>query len=135
MLQAFPWALTTTSIIATAYLLYLAFKIATAPVGDNQTLSEQSPRPLAGTLLGITNPKAYMAFASLFASFQISVTHSVLDSTIKWVGVVVVMILVDAIWLWTGVKLGELILSSLSEKLMNFALAGAIVLAAGLALL
>lgn len=135
MLQAFPWALTTMSIIATAYLLYLAFKIATAPVGDNQTLSEQSPRPLAGTLLGITNPKAYMAFASLFASFQISVTHSVLDSTIKWVGVVAVMIIVDAIWLWTGVKLGELNLSALSEKLMNLALAGAIVLAAGLALL
>ena len=134
VLQAFPWTLTTMSIIATAYLLYLAFKIATSASDETQTQSEQSPRLLAGTLLGITNPKAYVAFASLFASFQIFANSSVLDSTVKWVGVVIVMVLVDAAWLGIGVKLGELNMSAQSEKLMNYALAGAIVLAAGLGL-
>ena len=57
-----------------------------------------------------------------------------LDSTVKWVGVVIVMVLVDAAWLGIGVKLGELNMSAQSEKLMNYALAGAIVLAAGLGL-
>ena len=70
-LTAFPWALVAMSVIATLYLVYLAFKIATSPVGEPEKIATQSPKGSAGFLIGITNPKAYLAFASLFASFQI----------------------------------------------------------------
>lgn len=135
MIQAFPFALVAMSVIATAYLLYLAFKIATSPVGNAEALTDQSPKPAAGALIGLTNPKAYMAFASLFASFQVFSQESDWENSVKWAGVVAVMIVVDAIWLWIGVKIGQLNLSPKTEQIINYSLAGAIVVAAILALL
>jgi threonine/homoserine/homoserine lactone efflux protein len=133
-LSAFPNALFTMSLVATLYLLFLAYKIATSPVGQDQSGAPNSPTAFAGFFLGVTNPKAYLAFASLFASFQIFELSFVMDSVAKWTGVVVVMIVVDIIWLWIGVRLGQLSLSNSAERIMNYALATAIVLAAGLAL-
>ncbi|MCG7522786.1 LysE family translocator [Ruegeria sp. Ofav3-42] len=123
------------SVAATTYLLYLAFKIATSPVGDAENEIKQSPTPFAGGLLGVSNPKAYAAFASLFASFQIFGSNQNWDGMAKWLGVVAVMIVVDAIWLLAGHKIGQLNLSVRSEQVMNYVLAGAIVLAAILALI
>lgn len=134
LLQAFPWTLTAMSVVATLYLIHLAYKIATSPVGEERAASNQSPRPIAGTILGLTNPKAYAALASLFASFQIIEHHATWDSALKWLGVVGVMIVVDIIWLWIGVKIGRLSLSATSEKTMNYTLAAAIVLTTALAL-
>ena len=134
-LSAFPQALIIMSFVATGYLLYLAYKIATSPVGQKQDIARPSQSSPAGFLLGVTNPKAYLAFASLFASFQISATSAALDSAAKWMGVVFVMIVVDIIWLWIGVRLGRLAMSELAERVMNYLLAASIVLATGLALL
>lgn len=133
VLEAFPRALTAMSTVAVLYLLYLAYRIATSPVGDVQASAIQSPKPIAGTLLGLTNPKAYAAFASLFASFQIVDRNPVWDGSVKWLSVVIVMIVVDVIWLGIGVRIGRLKLSVNQERLMNYVLAVAIVLAAVLA--
>ncbi len=134
-LAAFPLALAAMSLIATIYLVYLAFKIATSPIGEPEKLSIQSPKGSAGFIIGITNPKAYLAFASLFAPFRIWEPQVFIDGTAKWLGVVVVMISVDIIWLWIGVTLGRLQVSERSERILNYAMAAAILFAAGLALL
>jgi threonine/homoserine/homoserine lactone efflux protein len=65
LLAAFPSALRGMTIAATVYLIYLAYKIASSPVGETARLTNSSPA--AGFLLGLTNPKAYLAFASLRA--------------------------------------------------------------------
>ncbi len=130
-----PAATLIMTIVATLYLLYLAYKIATSPVGQEASKISTSSSPIAGLLLGVTNPKAYVAFASLFASFQIFSNNSSLDSLSKWLIVVVVMIVVDLIWLWIGVRLGKLNLSNKSERLLNYTLAATIVVAAIVALL
>ena len=71
-----PAATLTMSMVATIYLLYLAYKIASSPVGQETSKVSTSSSPIAGLLLGVTNPKAYAAFASLFASFQIFSNNS-----------------------------------------------------------
>lgn len=134
LVSAFPWALAAMSTAATTYLIYLAYKIASAPVGNARREMTQPPTPFAGGLLGVSNPKAYAAFASLFASFQIFGNNQNLDSLVKWSGVVAVMIVVDALWLLAGHKIGQMNLSVRLEQVMNYLLAGAIVLAAILAL-
>lgn len=133
VLETFPWAITAMTVVAILYLLYLAYRIATSPIGDVQPASNQSPKLIAGTLLGLTNPKAYAAFASLFASFQVIELNTVWDSSIKLVSVICVMIIVDIIWLGIGVRIGRLTLSENQEKLTNYLLAVAIVLASALA--
>lgn len=134
IISAFPIILLTMSLIATAYLLYLAYKIATSPVGEEPDQNSQSSTKFAGFLIGITNPKAYLAFASLFASFVLIQTNETLDSVLKWVVVIVVMILVDFIWLGIGVRIGYLKMSNQSERVLNYILAAMIVLATILAL-
>jgi threonine/homoserine/homoserine lactone efflux protein len=59
--------------ISAAYLLWLAWSIAAAPLtGNLQSGYEPGSFSLAGAFtLGAANPKAYLAFASLFGSFTI----------------------------------------------------------------
>ena len=116
--------------IATTYLIYLSYKIATSPVGGESGGTFISSSPFSGFLLGVTNPKAYFAFASLFASFEIISFSRHFDSLIKLLSVVIVMIVVDLIWLWIGVRLGRLELSHKSERILNYVLAASIVTAA-----
>jgi len=122
------------TVVATLYLFYLAYAIASSPVGQKADKPSTSTSPFAGFLLGVTNPKAYLAFISLFGSFQVIVSNSTSDSLIKWTVVVIVMLVVDIIWLWIGVRLGQLSLTDRSERIINYLLALTIIVAAMAAL-
>lgn len=125
------------SVVAGAYLLYIAWKIATAPVGA-PTETVEPPKGgfvLAGATLGMTNPKAYVAFAALMAPVTLVSGDAFLDSALKWSVVVAVMIIVDLLWLAGGVWLGRATLPPMAERILNFVLAASIVAAALLALL
>lgn len=90
---------------------------------------------LAGATLGVTNPKAYVAFAALMAPVTLVSGDAFLDAVLKWSVVVAVMIVVDLLWLAGGVWLGRAALPPLAESILNVVLAGSIVAAAFLALL
>lgn len=124
-------------VVATAYLVYLAWKIGTAPVGADPSEAEAAaPKggfALAGAVVGITNPKAYVAFASLMAPVTLVAASPLGDGVLKWLLVVLVMIVVDILWLLAGVALGRASLPPHIERALNIVLALMIVAAAGLA--
>ncbi|MFS8051147.1 LysE family translocator [Rhizobium sp. BR 314] len=130
---AIPGATKTMMFIATAYLLYLSYKIAFAPVGASEAEAGSSFASTVGggMLLGVTNPKAYIAFASLMASYAIARLDTVADMSIKWIICVVVMIVADLAWLWAGVVLGRADLKPTTERTIN-ALMGCTILATAL---
>jgi threonine/homoserine/homoserine lactone efflux protein len=133
--QALPFAQRALAIVATAYLLFLAWKIATAPVGDHEAAktSDLAETALGGALLGVTNPKAYIAFASLMAAYPIVRQRPPLDLGIKWGVCVVVMVVVDLAWLGLGVAVGKARLSPRAERAMNWIMGGLILATALLA--
>jgi len=134
LLAAFPPALRVMTIAATAYLIYLAWKIASSPVGATAEASNGAhASPAAGFLLGVTNPKAYLAFASLLASYTLIKDSAQQDACTKWSLLVAVMIAVDIVWLYAGVFLRGLMLSPKSERVLNVALGLTVLVAAGLA--
>jgi threonine/homoserine/homoserine lactone efflux protein len=134
LLAVFPSALRVMTIAAAIYLIYLAYKIASAPVGKAaQTSHGAHASPAAGFLLGVTNPKAYLAFASLLASYTLIKGNAQQDTFAKWLLLVAVMIVVDIIWLYVGVSLRGLALSSNSERLLNVTLGLTVLIATGLA--
>jgi threonine/homoserine/homoserine lactone efflux protein len=137
VLLAYPAILHALAIVATIYLLFLAWQVATAPVGNSEDRSDGTvaASPIAGFVLGVTNPKAYIAFAALIASHPLVPTSMSHDAFIKWLLIVVVMIVVDLIWLVIGVALGRTALSPHHERIMNLSLAGMILIAALLPLL
>lgn len=120
-------------LVALAYLVWLAWKVGSAPVGRPEVSTAGSLGQ--GFLLGIANPKAYLAFASLIASFAILPRGSLGDGLAKWAILVAVMIAVDIAWLAAGATLGGLKLSARAERAMNLVMAGAILAAAALAFL
>ena len=134
LLAAFPSALRVMTIAATVYLIYLACKIASSPVGETAQASNGAhASPVAGFLLGVTNPKAYLAFASLLASYTLIKGSAREDTFTKWFLLVAVMIVVDIVWLYAGVFLRGLILSPNSERVLNATLGLTVLIAAGLA--
>lgn len=136
ILLALPFARTILAIASIGYLLWLAWSIATAPVGDGTIggASQAKPSFGGGFLIGFANPKAYLSFLSLYASFTILKGNPPGDAALKWLLCIVVMIVVDLIWLGLGVALGRIRLGHRKERAMNVAMGGALLAAAGLTL-
>lgn len=132
MIKALPSALEAMTMLATAYLIYLAYKIATSPVGAAVTQGSTSSSAKAGFLLGVTNPKAFVAFATLFASRTLMGANPQGDLALKWTLCVIVMIVVDFAWLLVGAALHQATLSPGKERALNLCLASAILVAAAL---
>nr|WP_246562599.1 LysE family transporter [Bradyrhizobium liaoningense] len=132
LLAAFPSALRLMTILATVYLIYLAWKIASSPVGATPRNGAHAS-PAMGFVLGLTNPKAYLAFASLLASYTLIKDSAQGDAFTKWILLIAVMIVVDIIWLYVGAFLHGLALSPTRERVLNVALGLTVLIAAGLA--
>jgi threonine/homoserine/homoserine lactone efflux protein len=134
-IQTLPFAECGLMIVATLYLLYLAWKIASAPVGDAGEAKASGPADtaLGGMLLGVTNPKAYIAFASLMAAYPIVRARETADLGLKWLICVIVMVVVDLAWLWLGVVVGRARMSPRAERAMNLVMGGLILATALLA--
>ncbi len=135
LIQVFPIITFTMTVVAALYLAYLSYKIATAPVGPQETKggSDFASTPLGGFVLGITNPKAYVAFVSLMASYSVVRSNTFADSAAKWLLCVIVMIVVDIVWLWLGVVIQKANLKPKAERVLNIVMGGTILLTAVLA--
>ena len=135
LLNAVPLAGRIMTLVSAGYLIYLAYKTATGPVGSTMQSAQARSSPMSGFVLGIANPKAYTACATLLAS-QTLVEHDHQgDILLKWSLCVIVAIVVDLAWLFVGVKLQRVALRPLTERLLNFTLAATILLASIITLL
>jgi threonine/homoserine/homoserine lactone efflux protein len=129
LLAAFPILLKAASVAAVLYLVWLAWKIGSAPVsapGD----AGVSASPVGGFFLGITNPKAYLAFASLMASTTLIGSGASADAALKWLLIVAVILVVDMAWVLLGAVLHRAVLPPRIERAMNIVFAAAILAAA-----
>lgn len=125
-LHAVPTMHTALTVVSGLYLAWLAWQIATQSLaGDVGSQASPHPASLAmGFVLGFANPKAYLAFVSLFGSFVLlNPAFETADTIAKWVACVIVMIVVDFAWLAIGAALGRIRLSPTSERTMNMGMA------------
>jgi threonine/homoserine/homoserine lactone efflux protein len=134
LLAAFPVLLKAASVAAVLYLVWLAWKIGSAPV-ETSGNAGISASPVGGFFLGITNPKAYLAFASLMASTTLigggapSGTVGA-DAALKWAIIVAVILVVDIAWVMLGAILHRTAMPPRVERAMNIVFAAAILVAA-----
>jgi threonine/homoserine/homoserine lactone efflux protein len=130
LMQAVSIAVRLMTFVSAGYLIYLAYQIATVPVGTTLQSVQARSSLMSGFLLGIANPKAYVAFASLLASQTLVEHDRQVDVLLKWFLCVIVAIGVDLAWLFVGVRLQRAALRPLTERILNFTLAATILLAA-----
>jgi threonine/homoserine/homoserine lactone efflux protein len=130
LLEIIPFAVRVMTALSAAYLIYLAYRIATAAVGMPPQSAQSHSSLKSGFTLGIANPKAYVAFASLLASQTLVAHDREFDVALKWFLCVIVAIVVDLAWLFVGVRLRRAVLRPLTERILNLTLAATILLAA-----
>ena len=133
LILATPAIRTVLLIASTAYLLYLASRIALAGSRIQFIEANRPPGVLAGFLLQPINPKAYVVNTTLFSGF-------VLLPGAYWSEVAIKLVILNAIWfpvhlgwLYAGVSLERLNLPQRTQRRINIAMAAAMLVVVALA--
>jgi threonine/homoserine/homoserine lactone efflux protein len=121
-------------VVAFAYILWLAYHLATAPPAVAETAAARTPSVAGGALLGIANPKAWVAIAAVFAGSRLAESSTV-DAAAKFAVLTVMIVLINAVWLLAGASFATSFRDPRRARLINVALAATLVGATALAFL
>ena len=135
LLFTVPGVLPVLTVAALAYILFLAYKIATAPILTNGDGGQPPPSTLGGLLLAIANPKAFAAVGAVFASFTVLPDEPALDAAVKAATLILIVIGVNVVWLFVGAGLSRLLRHPKTGRAINILFAILLVLSVGLAAL
>ena len=135
VLMALPGATPIFAILAGAYFIYLAYRIATAP--PLASAEEQGSRPyfLGGVFLSLINPKGYAAMAALFSGFDPAAESLALDAAIKAAIILGIIVLVHSAWLATGAALTRFFRKPRTNRVINLTFAALLIASVAFALL
>jgi threonine/homoserine/homoserine lactone efflux protein len=113
------------------YIVWLAYHIATAPPLADEGSRLDAPGLAGGTLLGVANPKAWIAIAAVFASARLAHGAAV-DAAAKVAVLAVMIVAINSTWLAAGASLAPLLRDARRARLVNSGLAGVLLVAAAL---
>ncbi|PJE26111.1 Cysteine/O-acetylserine efflux protein [Pseudooceanicola marinus] len=133
------WLLVVLRIAAVAYILYLAWKIATAPVGRTPTGADGRSGVVIGSFLpglglSVANPKAYAAIGAVYAGYSITPEHLLLDTLLKFAALAFVAAVVNTAWLAFGSTFARFLEDPSLGRAINIAFAIMLILSVGVAL-
>ena len=130
-----PWLRPILLFASIAYLLYLAFRIATAGARIGFITPDAAPGFWNGLALQPINPKAYVVHTTLFSGFAFMSGSLVAETLIKLLVLNVIWIPIHLAWMWAGISLRRLDLTPTTQRRINIAMAISMLVAVGLAVL
>ncbi len=123
LILASPVIRTVLFAISTCYLLYLAWKIASAGSNVGFTPATRQPGIRDGVLLQAVNPKAYVVNTTLFSGFVLFQDAYLFEVVVKFLIVNAIWISIHFLWLWAGTSIKRLNLSPGTQRIINIAMA------------
>ena len=105
VLLAMPGAAPVLTTLAATYIVYLAYRIATAPPLAESTNQRRQPTFIGGMFLSLVNPKAYAAVAALFSGFVLVEERLDLDAALKIFILLTILSITNMAWLFVGTAL------------------------------
>lgn len=120
-------------VLSFGYLIYLAARIAFAGSKIAFIAKSEPPGIWNGVILQLINPKAYAVNTALFTGFPFFPDAYVTEVAMKFVIVNAIWIPIHFLWLWAGVSLNKLDLAPATQRKINLAMAGAMLLVVVLA--
>ncbi|MER9056223.1 LysE family transporter [Mesorhizobium sp. M0213] len=133
VLTALPKLAALLAVASAAYILYLAFKIATAPPLAARVGRAALPTFLGGFLLAIANPKAYVAIAAVFAGASPGTGGLAISAKLAVLALMIVAI--HLLWLLAGTAFARLLRKPLASRIINLVFAVTLIATAALAAL
>ncbi|MEN0041421.1 MAG: LysE family transporter [Pseudomonadota bacterium] len=122
------------TVLSTAYLLYLAAKIAFAGSKIAFIGADTPPGFWGGITLQAINPKAYAVGTFVFSNFPMFPEQLWLEIAVKFVLLNAVWVPIHIVWLAAGVAINSLDLRAEIQRAINIAMALAMLVVVGLAL-
>jgi threonine/homoserine/homoserine lactone efflux protein len=119
LLLAVPGATPVVTVLAAAYFLYLAFRIASAPPLAEEGGERRAPTFAGGLLLSLVNPKGYAAMAALFSGFVLVQERLALDIATKMAVLVLIITAVNVAWLLAGAALTRFFREPRTNRIIN----------------
>lgn len=116
-----------------AYILYLAFKIATAPPLAARAAEASRPTWLAGFLLAVANPKAFVAIAAVFAGASSGPGAGDIGMWLKLTVLALMIVAIHALWLVAGAAFARFLRRPRASRIINLVFAATLVLTTALA--
>lgn len=135
LLLAQPKLALAVTILAATYILYLAYRIATAPVGVSEDLETSVPAFKSGFVLAIANPKAFAAIGAVYSGNVIVENNLLADALIKILLLAPVIFIVNYLWLAGGSVFSSVLNNPSTAHAINMVFALLLVASVGLALL
>lgn len=120
-------------VASAAYILYLAFKIATAPPLAARASEATHPTWLAGFLLAVANPKAYVAIAAVFAGASSNQGSTEPGLWLKLTVLAAMIVVIHAVWLLAGAAFARFLRKPVASRIINLIFAATLVLTTVLA--
>lgn len=111
------------------YILYLAFRIATAPPLSSDDGNVAAPSFAGGFALAIANPKAYLAIGAIFAQAQFAGLSPAAAGALKIAVLAVMIVLIHLAWLMIGAVFARALRDPATSRMVNRILALLLVVA------
>ena len=134
IILAQPVLISVLTTIAALYILYLAWKIATAPVGAREIDAKDPPALWPGLVLALANPKAFAAIGAVYAGHRLVNDHLAYDTLTKVAALFCVIVIVNAAWLAFGSLFSNLLSHPRLGRIANVSFAIMLVVSVGVAL-
>ena len=135
LLFSLPWLRTFLLMVSTAYLLYLAAKIAFSGSKIGFIRVEKPPGFWGGLALQGVNPKAYVVHTTLMSGFAFLPQNLILEIILKFIVMNAIWIPIHLAWLLAGVGLNRLDLTARTQRIINMTMALAMLGVVGLAII
>ena len=116
------------------YLLYLAWRIASAGAKVGFAPADTPLGFKNGLMLQFINPKAYVVSTTLFSGFIFLPDSPILEVVLKLIVFNLIWLPVHLVWLGFGAKIGSLDLPQSRQRAINIGMALALVTVVGIAL-
>ncbi len=122
-------------VLAACYILYLAYRIATAPVLGDASRDRPAPAMTGGLLLAIANPKAFAAIGAVYAGIVVVPGNALADAMWKIGALFAVILVVNTAWLILGASFSTLLRRPRIGRAANIGFAVLLVLSVAAAVL
>jgi len=128
LLFSIPSLVAVVTLAAAAYMLFLAYRIATAPPAAKASVIARAPSFWSGIFLSLANPKAYAAIGAVYSSRTLIQGNLVLDTGAKIIVLAFVIGVVNCAWLLFGSTFSRILQGRRSGRMANLVFAALLIL-------
>ena len=135
VLLAIPHGGSVLSAVSAVYILWLAYRVATAPPLAGPHDAVAAPAFTGGFVLALANPKAWLAIAAVVSGTRLLDDDPALDALAKTLLLGAMIVVIHLGWLLAGASLSRVLRDPRGSRIMNLVLAAALAVTPFIALL